>query len=179
MYQCISFFFHLLEMEAIKDVGQIVISTDDERFWKIPNFYDLPQEYNTVIRSPRFHCNDRDWYMEVYPDGRRLFSSSGWFGISILNLNADSNLRTVTLGIRGDTKENNFILTTEESNGDGFYCCTRLLPSLLLKSWKDIFTDGGDLYLLFSTHSVDMTEDALMIQLITEDGKSHFNLFDF
>lgn len=166
-------------MEAIKDVGEVVTVFDNDRLWRIPNFYDLPQEYNTVIRSPRFRYNAQDWYMEVYPDGRRLYSSSGWFGISALNLNADSNLGIVILGIRGDVKEDNLIITVGESNGDGFYSCTRFLPKLLLKSWKELFMQGGDLCLLFSMGSLNTDEDTLAIHLIKEDGKSYFNLYVF
>lgn len=163
-------------MEAVKDVGEITIHRDLECLWRIPNFYDLPQEYNTVIRSPRFRCDDRDWYMEVYPDGRRLYSSSGWFGISVVNLNTDYNLSAVILGIKGAAQEGNFIISEEKSNGDGFYCCTRFLPRLLLQSWKELFAQGGDLCLFCFPKHLGINEDRLFITFVTEDGKSYFNL---
>lgn len=162
-------------MEAIRDVGVI------EHFkglihWRIPNFYDLPQECNTVIRSPHFHYRDSDWYMEVYPDGRRLYSSSGWFGIGALNLNSESNLPIVSLGVVLAPNKN-YVLSAEKSHGDGFYCCTRLLPISILKSWLDLFVPEGDLYVLCCIENEidDYEADMLLIQLKTDDGKSHFN----
>lgn len=157
-------------MESIKNVG-VVSMNEDTANWIIPNFYDLPQECNTVIRSPHFPFIDSDWYMEVYPGGRSLYSSSGWFGISARNINSKSNLHGVTFGVQLSTKTNH-VTVLGECQSDGFYCCTRLLPTSLLKSWRDLFAPGDDLYLyVYLGNEKYEYVDCLTIKLKTEDGK--------
>lgn len=153
----------------VTDVGEVSKSSDPVE-WTIPNFCDLPQEYDTIIRSPRFRYEDSDWYLEVYPNGRSLYSSFGWFGIGVLNVNSDSNVRDVRIWVSVSPNKNPMLLKAS-SNGNGFYCCTKLLPTSLLNSKRDFIGPSGNLRLLFDTDTDTMDDGELLMQLSKENGK--------
>lgn len=157
-------------MVVIKDVGEIYISSDGVH-WIIPNFYDFPQKFGTVIRSPHIRFTDREWHMQVYTNG------SGWFAICVSDHNHDSTFRFLRLGITGKS-ERNFVKFRAENNGKGLYG-RKIFPTNFLKSWNEFMLPGGNLHAYFDVENDTSVSSAhtQLIQLSSGDGKQYFNQF--
>lgn len=152
------------------DVGEIFADSEAVK-WTILNFWDLPQEYDAVIKSPRFRFKDRDWYLEIYPNGRRSYSSLGWFGINVWNLTSDTSVSSVEVSVLQDNSRKRCLASFKtDSCGDGSYCCTRLFPISLLKSLKDVVTARGNLCLLLEIETGEVANTQLMV-VATKWGK--------
>lgn len=151
------------------DVGEISIHAKRVK-WIIHNFWDLPQEYDTIIRSPHFRFEGRDWCIEVYPNGRSLYSSLGWFEISVRNLDSDSIFLNSEVSVVGELLDKNILAFITNPDGAGSYYYTRLFPASLLKSWKDVVAPRGTFHLEFNTVN-EGNEDSVNVLVMLVETK--------
>lgn len=158
-------------MQLEINVGEIHFDLDGDVVWTIPNFWDLPQEYDAIIKSPRFHFKGGDWYMEIYPNGHRTYSSLGWFGINVWNLNLSSSVRTVKVSVSEENSDIHCLGFETNPCGNGSYRCTRLLPNSLLKSWKYVVAEKGNLQLLMNIIREYNWENSQGMTVATKYGK--------
>lgn len=161
-------------MDIKFDIGKISVC-DDRVHWIIPNFYDLPQVFNTVIRSPNFNFAYRHWNMVVFPNGVSSVSPQGCFGISAVHEISCRGPRDfiVRLGIIGEP-EGNTVSSLAENEHSASYRCKKLISRSLFDSQRNHFVPGGNIHLFMSLEKENDDSEA---QSKKEEGKLQLRLF--
>lgn len=140
--------------------------------WKIPYFFDIPQEMNTEIQSPRFEFEDRHWRITIYPNGSEYEDpdSAGWFGMNVRKTNTLECCRRcdVRLGIIGRQEEE---VVNYRAAGSSCFRRTKLIRRSAIESNKDRIVPGGHLHLFISVEEIEYSAVNQVSQLKSKEGK--------
>ena len=148
-------------MESIGRVNKIQRELDIE--WKIPNFYSLTGENDRNYSSPSFFFAGALWHMRIYPNGHRVYNSTGYIGLFLWRKSPgrpiclDYSFGVKTVDGRKDREKHLTSVFKEVGKGYGNSKC--LSRSELQERESELMSSDG-LTVFFTLKRSESTEDS-------------------